>query len=382
MAIDRLIDIEGILRRKSLFLFGPRQSGKTTLLKGAFPDAIYFDLLDIDVQRALSLNPRLIEERGLGADSTLFIVDEIQKMPELLDEVHRLIEKHKTWRFILTGSSARKLRRKGVNLLGGRAAQLRLHPLTLKELSDENTAYFKVGGLPPVVLSAAPKLELKDYIEVYLSHEIQMEGLTRNVSNFHRFLFFASATNCEQINYTKLGNDAQISPRTVQDYYQVLEDTLVGHRLAPLFGKKRKTVSIDKFYFFDVGVANYLRNRLADTQSPAIFGKIFEHTVFKELLAYTSYNHHEDYQLNYWRTRTQLEVDFVLTGAKTMLAIETKTTRTPTKRDTKHLHVFAEEFPDAKKVLVCQTTTSYDANGIRHLNLKDFVKELWAGQLI
>lgn len=385
--IKRLLNFDRILKRKSLFLLGPRQTGKTTHLKSSYPEALYIDLLDLDMQRDLNLKPSLLKEmiEAKKIKNSLVIIDEIQKMPELLNEVHRLIEADKTIRFILTGSSARKIKKTNSNLLGGRAASVSMHPLSLFELQNTGyllSHYYQFGGIPSVVTSDNPKKDLKDYIELYLTQEIQMEGLVRNLANFGRFLYFAATTNCEQINYTGLGNDAQIPSRTVQDYYQILEDTLIGYRLSPFVATKRKPVSIDKFYFFDIGVANYLKNKIITIEGPDLFGKIFEHAVFCELKAYLSCYPDKDYEINYWRTQTKLEVDFILNNGKKIIAIEVKASKQPSLKKLNGLKAFKDEYPKAMAIVVCQAKFDSIQDGITMMSMEGLVQKLWSHQLL
>ena len=256
---SRLLDPRPLLAHSSLFLFGPRQTGKSTLLRTLFPTAKFYDLLEADTFRELSAAPELIRQR-LRTEDTLVIIDEIQKLPSLLDEIHLLIERQKSLRFILTGSSARKLKRGGANLLAGRALTYHLHPLVAPEVGyDQLHARLNRGSLPAIFTSPIPQELLKAYVGTYLQEEILAEGLVRNIGSFSRFLSTAGLTNGEQVNFTAVGSDTGVPPRTVREYYQVLEDTLVGY-LLPTFQhtNKRKPVTTPKFYFFDVGIANVL----------------------------------------------------------------------------------------------------------------------------
>ena len=386
--INRFLNINKISSKKSIFLFGPRQTGKTTLLQNIFPNALYIDLLDLEEARALILDSSILEQKikSRKEKKIIIIIDEIQKMIELLDVVHKLIVKYPAIRFILTGSSARKLKRSSANLLGGRAREIIMRPLTINELENYDYTlndYLKYGGLPFIVNSDERREELKDYVQVYLKQEIKEEGLVRNLSNFSRFLYFAASVNCEQINYTSLGSDAQLPARTVQDYFQVLEDTLIGIRLKPFMQGVRKTVNTDKFYFFDVGVANYLRDPSLLTDSPEYFGKSLEHLVFSEIYSFTCYHPELYSEIFFWRTQTKLEVDFIFRLESKLYAIEVKATKRPKKENTKSLLAFKEDFPNAIIILVCQINeTIIDPSGVCYMNINEFFKSLWLIKLV
>lgn len=380
--LKRTLDINKIISRKSLFLFGPRMTGKTTYLKQKFKDALFIDLLDLDTLRVLQIAPKTL--KGWIAKykkSNVVIIDEIQKMPELLNEIHKIIEEDKSTRFILTGSSARKLKKVGVNLLGGRASEVHMKPLTLFELKDEKYNWSDAlitGLLPSVITSSEPYLDLKDYVQLYLQREIKEEALVKNFLNFSRFLDFAAQVNTELINYTSLGSDAQIPPRTIQDYFSILEDTLLGEKLLPFNHSKRKTVSTSKFYFFDIGVVNYLTGQKEIKKSSPYYGKVFEQLIYCELAAFKSYNYSKRIEIFFWRTQTQLEVDFILTIENKVFAIETKSTQQPRSKDFSGLKAFKDEFPNAELIMVTPTTHSSENKGVNILNPEDFVDWLWS----
>lgn len=379
---ERKLNLNSLIKRKSLFLFGPRQTGKTTYLRGAFPEALYLDLLDLEVLRELNHDSSRLQWKIRDTSAKIVILDEIQKFPALLDEVHRLIELDKALRFVLTGSSARKLKREGVNLLGGRASQIHFHPLTLQELDfpSDTLSLLRFGSLPFIVGSPTPKLDLKDYVRLYLQQEIREEALVKNFLGFSRFIDFAAATNGEVLNFTSLGSDAQIAPRTVQDYYAILEDTLIGSLLRPFAKTSRKTVSSSKFYFFDLGVCNYLRGQTELAPGSDSYGRALEHWVFCELKAWQSYSFAKEIELFFWRTQTQIEVDFVVKLEDRLIAIEVKSNRKPRLSELRGLKAFKDEFPKAKRVVVCATSSSFTEAGIRFLNLNDFARALWSGE--
>jgi uncharacterized protein len=377
---SRILDFQTLLAHSSLFLFGPRQTGKNTLLRTLFPQARYFDLLEADTFRELSAAPELIRQR-LREEDSLVIIDEIQKLPALLDEVHLLIERNKSLRFILTGSSARKLKRGGANLLAGRALTFRLHPLVAPEVSYEQIdERLNRGSLPAILTSAIPHELLRAYVGTYLQEEVLAEGLVRNIGSFSRFLTTAGLTNGEQVNFTAVGSDTGVPPRTIREYYQVLEDTLIGY-VVPTFQQtsKRKPVTTPKFYFFDVGVANTLAKRGAIEAGSELFGRALEHLVFLELRAYLDY-HRLDFPLTYWRCQSKLEVDFVVGDD---IAIEVKGKSLVSARDLKGLRALSEEVTLQRKLLVCTEREPRRLDdGTEVLPIATFLRQLWDGEIV
>jgi uncharacterized protein len=356
----RFLDLPALAAARSFFLLGPRQTGKSTLLRASFPDALFLDLLDAQTFRSLAASPALIGDRAraLKGRRRVVIVDEIQKLPELLDEIHRLMELDKGLRFILTGSSARKLRTRGRNLLGGRAGLVRMHPIVFPELGtvSPRRAWFELlrwGGLPSVLDSETPKEDLQAYVGLYLQEEIRAEGLARSVPNFTRFLETAAMMNGEILNFTKIGNDAQLPPRTVRDYFQILQDTLIGDLLPPFQRTRtRKAVTTEKFYFFDVGVTNALVERWAVSPRTPEYGRVLEHLVEREVRASIDYLR-SDRRLFFWRSLSRIEVDFVVAeGQKPVVAIEVKASRSVSAQDLKGLRAFGEDWPKVRKIVV------------------------------
>ena len=376
----RLIGLEELLRHSSLFLFGPRQTGKSTLLRALFPSARFYDLLEADTFRELSAAPELIRQR-LREEDRFLIIDEIQKLPLLLDEVHLLIERNKDLRSILTGSSARKLKRGGVNLLAGRALTCHLHPLVAPEVEY---GFFlerlNIGSLPAILTSVIPEELLKAYVGTYLQEEIQAEVLVRNIGSFSRFLSTAGLTNGEQVNFTAVGSDTGIPPRTVREYYHVLEDTLVGYLLPPFqHTRKRKPVSTPKFYFFDVGVANTLARRGRIEPRAELFGRALEHLIFLEVRAYLDYRR-LDHPLTYWRSRSQFEVDFVIDDE---VGLEVKGKPLVGKRELKGLQALSEDVTLRRKIVVClEREPRRTADGVEVLPVETFLRRLWAGEIV
>jgi predicted AAA+ superfamily ATPase len=388
----RIINLSETLDRKSLFLLGPRQTGKSTYLKTAYPKALYVNLLKNSEFQLYSRNPEKIQDTVKyfieNSDERIVIIDEVQRLPTILNEIHDLIEFDKSLRFILTGSSARKLKRGGANLLGGRASLYHLYPLCYPELGSKGIKKwrqrFLVGALPSIVDSKNPLADLKDYVGLYLREEILAEGLTRSIENFSRFLDFAALVNAEQVNFTSLGSDAQLSPSTVRDYFEILSDTLIGHTLpAFLSTKKRKAMSTGKFYLFDCGVTNSILGRIDVAQGTPEYGKMLEQALFIELRTYLDYKK-SDKKLEYWRSTSQFEVNFlVYSSLSNIVAIEVKGGTNPTNKDFKGLFALEEEFPLKRKLIVCNAELPQKTNdGIEILPIEEFLKKLWAGKLI
>lgn len=336
--------------KQSFFLFGPRGTGKTSWLKTMIPNGLYIDLLDQEVYFNLLKNPHDIEAMIPKGFKDWIIIDEVQKIPPLLNEVHRLIEK-KRYRFILTGSSARTLKRKGVNLLAGRALYYKMFPLTAMELGTdfEIKKSLQLGHLPMVYSKEVdPEKYLQAYIHVYLREEVMQEGLVRNAGAFARFLQTASFSQGSTLNITEVAREVGIERKTVEDYFQITEDLLLARRI-PVFTKraKRKTVSHPKFYYFDVGVYRALRPMGPFDLPEEAEGPGLESLVLQEILAI---NHYFDlnYEIFFWRTTDQLEVDFILYGPKGLVAIEVKRSKKITSGDLKALKAFKSDYPTAK----------------------------------
>ncbi len=376
----RELDLSGALRERSLFLFGPRQTGKTTLLRTRYPKAVFYNLLEADTFRDLSARPEMIRRRLQGTE-TLVVIDEIQRLPSLLSEVQVMLERNPRLRFVLTGSSARSLRRGGTNLLGGRARVARLFPLVSAELAGEGLdRRLGAGSLPAIYDSGSPQEDLKAYVGTYLQEEIRAEGLVRSIETFSRFLDVAALSNGKLLNFTEVGSDAGVPPRTVREHFQLLVDTLVGTLVEPWkTKKKRKPVAAAKFYFFDVGVANHLtRRRVVERGSPE-YGEALEHLVFLELEAYLSYRR-LDLPLNFWRTHAGFEVDFVV-GEE--VGIEVKAAERIHERAFKGLRALNEEARLRKKIVVSLERQPWRSpDGIEVLGVEEFLRRLWGNQII
>lgn len=374
--IERLPDVKGWLGKKSHFLFGPRQTGKTFLIRRVLPDARLYDLLDSSVYLALSQRPaRLAEE--LTPRDRVVVIDEVQRLPVLLNEVHRLIEQQGI-RFLLTGSSARRLRRGGVDLLGGRARTRFLHPLTSRELG----AHFDLaraierGLLPSIYFSDDPKADLDAYTGTYLQQEIVAEGATRNVPAFSRFLRVAALCNATLVNFTNVANDAQVPRTTVYEYFEILKDTLLLHEV-PAWRKsrKRKPLVSSKYYFFDVGVASALQGRLVKPETPE-FGAAFETWLLHEIVSYRDYVSGEP--VNYWRSTSGFEVDFIL-GDHTAIEVKAKNNVSP--QDLKSLRALAEEKRLKRYLCVSLEPRRRQVEGVTILPFRQFLDALWNGEL-
>jgi uncharacterized protein len=380
MEIERTIDLKDLLRRKSFFLFGPRATGKSTLVKRQLStSAAIVDLLDSRFFLRLSAAPHDLEAIIDASDSRLIVIDEIQRIPELLNEVHRLIEGRKMT-FLLTGSSARKLRRGQANLLAGRVWEARLFPLTWKEIGEfDLERYLRYGGLPSVYLSKFPEEELDAYVNTYLKEEIMAEGLIRNLPPFVRFLRSMALANGEVINFTKLANDCQVAPSTVREHVGVLEDTLVGFLLtAWTKSKKRKAIKSGKFYFFDPGVTHTLAGTEVLDRNSNLYGRSFEHFMGMEIRAYLSYRRIKR-PLTYWRSTHGHEVDFLI-GDKA--AVEVKAASRVVPADFRGLKALSEEGVFENLFLVSQDSVSTRHGNILAIHWEEFLRRLWQGEIV
>lgn len=376
--IERKLKIDKELE-DSIFLFGARQTGKSTLLRKKFPDSIYIDLLDTSVASRFKRTPSLLYDTLIDKpQGTLVIIDEIPEVPEMLNEVHRLMSE-KGLVFILCGSSARKLKRKGYNTLGGRAYPAYLCPFVSAEIPDFDLNHaINYGMLPPHYLAKNPSKRLSAYIDVYLKEEIKQEALVRNLSAFQRFLEVAALTDGEMVNNNNIAQDCGVSANTVASYFDILEDTLIGFRL-PAFSKlmKRRLVQTPRFYYFDVGIVNHLLHRGNLVRGTAEYGHAFEHLVIQELKAWLTYSESVE-QLTFWRTHTGLEVDAVIGDAR--LAIEIKSVEEVLPRHLKGLKSFAEDYPTARLIIVSLDPFNRRMGDVECIHIKDFLKQLWAGQ--
>jgi predicted AAA+ superfamily ATPase len=378
--------------KQSAFLWGARQTGKSSYLKFCYPEAIYYDLLNTHEVIRLTKAPYLLREELLAAiadsNQSFVIIDEIEKIPDLLNEVHWLIE-NTPLQFILCGSSARKLKTQSTNLLGGRAWIYHFYPLSFIEIPQFNLlTALQQGLVPSHYLARSQHIYnyLQGYVDTYLTDEIRNEGLVRNLGGFARFLDVAGMTNGEMVNINNIARDCGIDRSTVQSYYQILIDTLLGYFVPPFRKKLKRDIimSTPKFYLFDVGIANYLAQQHVLTLKGAAAGKSFEHFIFMELVAYLGIERQRS-KIQYWRTKTGLEVDFVLGEAE--VALEVKISEHVHQQDIKGLVAFCEEHPNAKAIVVSQDKhprqmVINEQLSISVLPWAEFLQSLWQGKFI
>ncbi len=383
MSFSRILDLSHDVASRSVFLFGPRQTGKTTLLVQRHPASPWFNLLQGDTFLRLSRNPgRLRQElQQASPDAGPVVVDEIQKLPSLLDDIHDLIERHGL-RFVLTGSSPAKLRHGGTNLLGGRARLRYLMPLVSAEVPDwDMDRAVRYGMIPSIYLSDDPLADLQAYCGTYLRLEVQAEGLVRGVEPFSRFLQTAAQRAGDQVVYERVASQAQVPARTVREFYTVLVDTLIGVMLEPVrlgkAGTRRKAVSRGKFYFFDVGVAHALAGTTGLDDHTSEFGRALEHLVFAELRAWLAYRR-DQRPLTFWRTVDGLEVDFVIGDE---VAIEVKASKNLAGTDFRGLRAIGEEHAFGRRIMVCREPVRRTVEGIEVIPVREFLTDLWSAGL-
>jgi len=370
---------------QSAFLWGPRKTGKTTFMGTAFPDSLRYDLLKTDIFLEFVKRPFLLREQLLALSSKQLeepvIIDEVQKVPQLLDEIHWLIE-NKGLQFILCGSSARKLKRGKANLLGGRAWRYEMHPLVSAEVPDLDLLRALNHGMIPLhYMQADYRKSLQAYVRDYLKEEVFDEGLTRNIPAFSRFFDAMGYSHGELTNYANIARDCGVDAKTVKEYYQILVDTLLGTMIEPYKRRKDRNVIIraGKFYLFDVGVAGAITHRRIPQEKGEQFGKAIEHFILMDLLAHRVYRE-LDYDVNFWRTKSGLEVDFILGHGE--VAIEVKGTSRVDKADLRSLRAFIQEYHPASAFVVCNERTARLHEEIRILPWRDFLKMLWNGEVI
>jgi predicted AAA+ superfamily ATPase len=370
---------------QSYFLFGPRGTGKSTWVKQNIKKSLYIDLLAADVFRSYSARPeRLREIVEAQRETNPIVIDEIQKIPELLDVIHQLMEQHKEWRFVLTGSSAHKLKRAGVDLLAGRALTKTLHPFMAAELGVEFSLEKALTlGLVPLIIDAPnPAETLKSYAALYLKEEVQMEGLVRNIGAFSRFLESASFSHGSILNVTEVARECQIARKSAEGYFTILEDLLLAFRI-PIFAKraKRHLSSHPKFYYFDAGVFRSIRPS-GPLDAPAeIDGAALEGLVAQHLRAWISYSG-DRCDLYFWRTKSGNEVDFVVYGEDTFFALEVKNASKLNKKSLTGLLAFKEDYPEAQVCLLYRGKERIKIKGILCVPCAEFLKKLIPRQTI
>lgn len=388
----RTINIPLLLRKKSHFLFGPRYTGKSTLIREQLPDAVIFDLLDARIYQKLLKNPSFMGEAIQHLPHPIVVVDEVQRLPDLLNEVHRLIFEKKAT-FLLTGSSARKLKHGAANLLAGRAWQANLFPLTFTEINNQKEIdgkfplpefdllrYLNRGGIPEIYLSDDYKTELSNYINLYLREEVKAESLTRNIQAFSKFLEIVALHDAREVNFEAMASDCQISTSTLRNYFKILEDTLIGFSIPGYTKtKKRKATARIKHFLFDLGVSNALSHReIIDLQSEQA-GHVFEHFIALELRAYLSYTNSTQ-NLTYWRSTSHKEVDFLI-GDK--IAIEVKATQLVNERHCAGLLALKEEGIFGRYLIVSRDEQRRTfRNGVEVWPYTEFLNALWKHEII
>lgn len=370
---------------QSAFLWGARKTGKTTLLRQAFPQSYVVDFLNTDIYLDMIKSPALLRQRILALPPQQFshpiILDEVQKIPMVLDEVHWLIENMKL-SFILCGSSARKLKRGHANLLGGRAWRYELHPLTTMEV--DNIDLLKVvnqGLIPAHYLQDHAARSLKAYVQDYLKEEVFSEGLTRNVAAFSRFFDAMAYSMGEILNYSNIARECGVDAKTVREYFQILVDTLLGRFVEPFKKRQDRSVIIKapKFYLFDVGVSGMIAKRHIVETRGELFGKAFEEFMLMEIAAYRSYKE-LDFPINYWRTKSGLEVDFILGEGE--VAIEVKGGIRVDANDLRGSYAFIDEYKPKRAIIVSNEKQKRIVNGIAITPWREFLSALWQGEII
>ena len=376
LMFERLIK-KPLESRKSFFLFGPRGTGKTTWLKRHFPDALFINLLQSEFYNRLSANPGHLRDLIPPDFRNRVIIDEVQRIPALLNEVHDLLESRKL-SFILTGSSARSLRRKGVNLLAGRALTYRMHPLTVAEQGDafDLRKSLQFGHLPARFNEDDPGKYLRDYVQTYLREEVMQESLTRNVGHFSRFLEVASFSQGATVNISAVAREAQVARPVAENYFSILEDLLIAVRL-PVFSRKakRQLTTHRKFYYFDAGVFRAIRPVGPLDSEAELDGPALETLVLQELRAVNDYLEC-DYRIYFWHTRNNLEIDFVLYGARGLLAIEIKRSPQVQFKQTKALREFKKDYPPARCYMFYGGAAPQYMDGITILPIEHALRNL------
>jgi len=370
---------------KSAFLWGPRKTGKSTYLRDMFSKSYLYDFLKTDLALEFSKRPSLLREQILAMDKTVLeqpiILDEVQKVPQMLDEVHWLIE-NKGLSFILCGSSARKLKRGRANLLGGRAWRYEMFPLVSAEL--ENVDLLRAlnqGMIPDHYLEDNPQMSLSGYVQDYLKEEVFNEGLTRNIPAFARFFDAVGYSHAQLTNFSNIARDCGVDSKTVREYYHILVDTLLGRMVEPFEKRQSRQVitKAPKFYLFDVGVAGAIVKRQISEERGELFGRAFEHFIFTEIVAH-SYYKTLNYRISYWRTKSGLEVDFVLGDGE--IAIEVKGSSYVENRDLRPLKAFIDEYAPKKAMVVCNEKNERVVGQIRILPWRRFLEHLWSDEII
>ncbi len=382
--IDRLLRFD-LPPGQSAFLWGARKTGKTTWMKKIFPDSLFFDFLKTDLYLDFSKRPSLLREQLLTKSDDVFkhpvILDEVQKIPQILDEVHWLIE-NKGISFILCGSSARKLKRGQANLLGGRAWRFEMFPLTYSELeSMELLRVLNNGLIPQHYFQKKYQRSLKAYVNDYLKEEVFSEALVRNIPAFSRFFDEVGYSHGQLMNHANIARECGVDAKTVKEYYQILVDTLIGRRVEPFKKRQNRQVitKASKFYLFDVGIAGHIIGRRIPHEKGELFGQAFEHFIYTQLVAHASYTE-SDYPINFWRTKSGLEVDFILANGE--VAVEVKGTDRVDNRLLKSMIAFKEQFAPQKSYVVCNEKKRRIYQNITMIPWREFLEELWNDRVV
>lgn len=380
MHIQRQVDLFCFLQKKSFFLFGPRSTGKTYWIKKNIPPEVpYISLNQTSIYSRLMADPsELTNILRPYFQIKMAVIDEIQRIPILLNEVHELIE-NQGFKFLLTGSSARSLKRENANMLGGRAGSVNFYPLSFSEILDfDLEKYLTWGGLPRVYLSSEPENELEAYIKTYLEEEIRLEANVRNLAPFHRFLKTAALCNGQLINYAAIASDAAVPASTVKQYFEILKDSLIATTLEPwIESKKRKAIQTGKFYFFDPGVTHFLAGTEKIDRNSNLWGESFEQFILMEIKTYASYKRKKT-ELCFWRSVDKYEVDFIINSK---IAIEVKSTKKITKAHLKGLQALQQENILSTFFIVSDDPIQTLANGIHAISWRKFLTMLWAGKI-
>jgi predicted AAA+ superfamily ATPase len=383
--IPRIAPLSG---KRSFFLFGPRLTGKSTWMNTVLPNALKIDLLEEQNYSKYLSHPESLENEVLAFQKQKpngwIVIDEIQRVPHLLNEVHRLIEKYNA-KFALTGSSARKLKRGGANLLAGRATEMKFFPLTTIELLPDFTLDHAIQwGSLPAVWTQEPLIKkqiLRSYASTYLREEIQAEGLVRNLPSFSKVLQLAAENIAKEINYSEISKQTGVTSKTISGYFSILEDTFIGYLLPPWTQRVRKELAgSPKFYFFDNGVTNALRENLTDMPTGEVYGYLFEQFVIQQIRALLSYLEFEG-STYYWKARGGKEVDLIIArGSQPILAIEIKATTQPGHHDFSGLHSFKEEYPSVPTILVTRQPRATLHNNMEGIPVIEFFNRIWSGE--
>lgn len=376
--LNRALRLTDQLKTKSVILLGPRQVGKSSLIRYELPLAKVFNLLKADTFQDLLIRPSIIRE-GIKEKGELVVIDEIQKLPSLMDEVHTMIEEYGA-RFLLTGSSARKLTRSHTKMMGGRARTMYLHPFSYSELPEfDLTRALTFGTIPSIYFSADPRADMRGYVGDYIREEIMAEGLSRRVDQFSRFLETAAASHTQELNFEEIGRDSQVPARTVRDYFSILADTLFGEVVFPY--KKhptRKATAHGKFFFFDISVPHALNKVVELSQRNASYGQALEHLIFRELRTYRDYRS-TDMEITFYRDSSKREIDFLINGE---IGIEVKSSTLVQERDIKTLEEIGAELPLRRRIVVSRDLNWRKLHNTEVWPVLDFLRSLWAGEIV